>query len=248
MSPRKKAKYQTRSCRQTDYESKVEETSRWLKTNCFKVWWKFFGLTAWWKCLLVDICHFNFQESMVKAEHYWLSSHTHKTVQNLDCCIQFHFLVFLVSILHHFLEEIAWNRPYDAIKSTLNTVWLTSWNWNFVLENSNILLYLASVLARKFKLLIWQVFIQQPFSCIFKVPILKRSVNYLHFIDNLGINFHEVILHLWCGLLLCCNRVWTPDGLTNLVACSTFVRRRLSRRSEADVFNAMSNKIAFKPM
>ena len=43
-------------------------------------------------------------------------------VQNLDC-IQFHFLVFLVSILHHFLEEIAWNRPYDAIKSTLNTVW-----------------------------------------------------------------------------------------------------------------------------
>ena len=121
MSPRKKAKYQTRSCRQTDYESKVEETSRWLKTNCFKVWWKFFGLTAWWKCLLVDICHFNFQESMVKAEHYWLTSHTHKTVQNLDCCIQFHFLVFLVSILHHFLEEIAWNRPYDAIKSTLST-------------------------------------------------------------------------------------------------------------------------------
>ena len=156
-------------------------------------------------------------------------------VQNLDC-IQFHFLVFLVSILHHFLEEIAWNRPYDAIKSTLNTVWLTSWNWNFVLENSNILLYLASVLARKFKLLIWQVFIQQPFSCIFKVPILKRSVNYLHFIDNLGINFHEVILHLWCGLLLCCNRVWTPDGLTNLVACSTFVRqRRLSRRLQRNV-------------
>ena len=130
-------------------------------------------------------------------------------VQNLDC-IQFHFLFFQVSILHHFLEEIAWNRPYDAIKSTLNTVWQFE---------------LASFQEKSIFLLV----------LIFKVPILKRSVNYLHFIDNLGINFHEAILHLWCGLLLCCNRVWTPDGLTNLVACSTFVRRRLSRRLQRNV-------------